>query len=297
VLALPETPEGERTRFLVYAMIAAPVLVAACVGCAAVVRERPSSRPEAQAGLLAGTQQALANRPFAILLASYTVSAFGSNLPASLIPYYVQYVLQADIVAPIFLLYFTVGIAAIPLWVRVAKRFGKKAAFLAATGINTFAFSLVFFLPEGQVTAYAILVGLSGIGGGAVIVMPNSMQADVIDYDELRTGARREGQFVGLWSVAEKLAAALGVGLALPLLDLAGYVPNVAQTPEVLYTLRVLYVLVPVGCNLLAMLLVLGYPIDRRTHEAIREGILARRAGRPAVDPLERASGQPAPTA
>lgn len=287
VFALPDTPTGERTRFLIYVAVAAPVLVWACLRCARVVRERVTSTPAHPTGLLRGTAEALRNRPFAVLLAAYTVSAFGSNLPASLIPYYTEHVLHADIVGPIFLLYFTVGIAFIPIWVRAAHRFGKKAVFLTATAANTGAFTFVFFLGEGDVFWYFVLVGLSGIGAGAVIVMPNSMQADVIDYDELRTGRRREGQFVGLWSVAEKFAAAVGVGLAIPILGLAGYVPNQQQSPEVLLTLRSLYVLVPVACNVAAFGLTLLYPIDRRTHEAIRAAIADRASGSAVVDPLD----------
>ncbi|GMV41694.1 MAG: sodium:solute symporter [Myxococcales bacterium] len=284
---LPDTSSGERRRFLIYVAIAAPVLVWSCLRCAQVVRERVATTPAHPTGLLRGTAEALRNRPFAVLLAAYTVSAFGSNLPASLIPYYTEHVLHADIVGPIFILYFTVGISFIPLWVRAARRYGKKAAFLVATACNTGAFSFVFFLGEGDVLAYFVLVGLSGIGAGAVIVMPNSMQADVIDYDELRTGRRREGQFVGLWSVAEKFAAAVGVGLALPILGLAGYKPNQQQTPEVLLTLRCLYVLVPVACNLAAFGLTLLYPIDRKSHEAIRAAIQRREGGSAVVDPLD----------
>ena len=287
LLGVELTPAGERLRFAVYAVAVAPILVWTCWRCVSIVRERVATTPAHPTGLLRGTRDALRNRPFAVLLAAYTVSAFGSNLPASLLPYYVEHVLHADIVGPIFLLYFTVGITCIPLWVRAARRYGKKAAFLAATAINTGAFVFVFFLGEGDVLSYSVFVALAGIGAGAVIVMPNSMQADVIDYDELRTGNRREGQFVGLWSVAEKFAAAVGVGVAIPILGLAGYVPNQRQTPGVLLTLRILYVLVPVACNAAAFGLTLLYPIDRRSHEAIRAAIADRATGRAYVDPLD----------
>ncbi len=116
------------------------------------------------------------------------------------------------------------------------------------------------------------------------------MQADVIDYDELVTGERRDGQFVGLWMIAEKLAAALGVGIALPLLGAAGYVPNAAQTPQVLLVLRILYVAVPCVCNGVAFAILLAYPVDRRAHEAITRALAGRRAGEEVVDPLSPAS-------
>jgi GPH family glycoside/pentoside/hexuronide:cation symporter len=52
----------------------------------------------------------------------------------------------------------------------------------------------------------------------------------VIDYDELISGLRREGMFIGIWSIAKKLAAALGVGISLYVLGYMGYEPNVEQS-------------------------------------------------------------------
>ena len=76
--------------------------------------------------------------------------------------------------------------------------------------INTGAFAGVFFLGPGDAAIYGILVFLSGIGFGATLAIPSAIQADVIDYDELLTGERREGQYIGLWSISKKFAAAMG---------------------------------------------------------------------------------------
>jgi GPH family glycoside/pentoside/hexuronide:cation symporter len=152
--------------------------------------------------------------------------------------------------------------------------------------VNTGAFFAVFFLGPGDANLYGVLVVLSGVGLGATIAIPSSMQADVIDYDELLSGERREGQYIGVWSIAKKLAAALGVGVALSVLGAAGYRPNVEQTEQVQFTLRVLYALVPCICNLVAIVVALAYPIDRKRHGHILGAVEARRAGRVVVDPL-----------
>ncbi len=187
----------------------------------------------------------LENRPFLLLLISYTVAAFGSNLPATLILYYVEYVLQSKQADLFLAIYFVTGILFLPGWVLLSRRLGKKWTWIASMGLNTGAFIGVIFLGPGDEWWYGILVFLSGIGLGATIALPSAMQADVIDYDELLTGDRREGQYIGLWSIAKKLAAALGVGISLSLLAAVGYVPNVEQTETVKLTLRVLYALVP----------------------------------------------------
>jgi len=143
--------------------------------------------------------------------------------------------------------------------------------------VNTGAFIGVFFLGPGQLTAYGVLVAISSLGYGATLALPSSMQADVIDLDELQNGTRREGQFVGIWSVAKKLAAALGAGIAFPILDQLGYVPGAtSQSPEVITALRWLYAGVPCVCNIIAILVVTRYSITRVRHAQIRAQILAR---------------------
>jgi GPH family glycoside/pentoside/hexuronide:cation symporter len=132
-----------------------------------------------------------------------------------------------------------------------------------------------------------VLVFLSGIGLGATLALPSSIQADVIDYDELLTGERREGRYIGLWSIAKKLAAAVGVGAGLSILGLAGYIPNAEQPEEVLLALRVLYALVPSVCNLVALAIALAYPISEATHQRILEAIERRKKGEPVQDPLK----------
>ncbi len=95
----------------------------------------------------------------------------------------------------------------------------------------------------------------------------------MIDYDEMITGERREGLYIGLWSIAKKLAAAFGVGVGLLLLGTSGYTPNMKQPDSVVLTLRVLYALVPCVCNLLGFLIALKYPIDQKFHREIRKKI------------------------
>jgi GPH family glycoside/pentoside/hexuronide:cation symporter len=221
-----------------------------------------------------------------ILLAAYTISAIGSNLPATLILYYVEYVLGSSRADLFLLLYFVTGILLLPVWVRLANRFGKKKTWVAAMAINSGAFLLVFFLGPGDIVAYGILVIVSGIGFGATLAIPSAIQADVIDYDELKTGRRREGQYVGLWSIAKKMTAALGVGVGLAVLGAIGYTPNAPQSESVLIALRVLYALVPSICNLIAIAIALYYPISGDVHARIRLAIGRKQAGQLVADPL-----------
>lgn len=284
---LPPDAAGERAKFFWIAIIYAPLLIGTCWWCALSIREKKRLNSGAQGvGIWTGLRQVAHNRPFIILLIAYTVSAIGNNLPATLILFYVEYVLQSQLADFFLMLYFVTGIIFLPGWIFISRRTGKKAAWLTSMAVNTGAFLGVFFLGPGDEVLYGILVFLSGIGFGATLAIPSAIQADVIDYDELLTGERREGQYIGLWSIAKKFAAAVGIGVGLSILGMAGYTPNAQQPEAVLTTLRVLYALIPSICNIVAIAIALAYPISGRIHIDIRQAIEKRQAGVPVANPL-----------
>ena len=283
----PPSPEGERQKFLLIGLIYAPILVGTCLWCVYRIREQPPL-PASPSSFSGGRWRAVwRNRPFMLLLAAYTISAIGSNLPATLILYYVQYVLQSSKADLFLILYLTTGVVFLPAWIAIARRIGKKDAWLAAMTINTGVFMGVFFLGPGDEILYGLLVFGSGLGFGASLALPSAIQADVIDYDELLTGMRREGRYIGLWSIAKKMAAAAGVGIGLAVLGGVGYTPNVEQPEAVVMTLRVLYALVPCLCNIAAILIIWRFPLNARAHRDIRAAIQSRReTGASLSDPL-----------
>jgi GPH family glycoside/pentoside/hexuronide:cation symporter len=277
---------GEKAKFFWISVFYGPLIIATCWWCVLSIKETPQRVTDDHVRFWKGLRQVTRNRPFVILLIAYTISAIGNNLPATLILFYVQYVLQSDLADMFLLIYFATGILFLPGWILISRKTGKKIAWLASMAINTGAFIGVFFLGPGDTLIYGILVFLSGIGFGATLAIPSAIQADVIDYDELLTGERREGQYIGLWSIAKKMAAAVGVGIGLSVLGLAGYTPNVEQSEQVRLTLRTLYALVPSICNIIAFGIALTYPISSRIHRDIRTAITLRRDGHSVQNPL-----------
>lgn len=275
VLGLGDGTEDERRRFAGYIMVAAPVLVLTCLWCTARVKERfhLQAGPQPPPGAAwQQVRQAFRNRPFVILLTAFVVIALGSSLPNVLISYFARYVLHAEELVPVFVVvYLLVGLACMPLWVALSKRKGKKPTWLAAMTINAGFFAGVSLVGDGQTLLYGLLVAGSGIGGVAALVLPYSMQADVIDHDELLTGERREGLYGGLWSIAEKTAGGLGLGLSMLVLHWAGYQPNAEQSEQVLQVLRGLYVGVPCVCIAAGFVIALRYPLDREAHQEIAQ--------------------------
>ena len=286
LFGLESSPDGERTKFFWISILYTPLLIGTAWWCVLAIKERQPQAHEKHLGLTSGLRQVARNRPFMVLLAAYTISAIGNNLPATLILFYVQYVLQSELADFFLLLYFVTGILFLPGWIYISRRTGKKAAWLVSMGVNSGAFLGVFFLGPGDAWIYGILVFLSGIGFGATLALPSAIQADVIDYDELLTGERREGQYIGWWSIAKKLAAAVGIGAGLAILGMAGYTPNAEQTQSVQLVLRILYALVPSVLNLVGLVIALAYPISDGIHTQIKQAIERKREGKVYKNPL-----------
>jgi GPH family glycoside/pentoside/hexuronide:cation symporter len=57
---------------------------------------------------------------------------------------------------------------------------------------------LVFTVRPGDTTSLLIIAALAGVGVSAAYTLPDSLFADVIEWDELRTGRRQEGIFYGI---------------------------------------------------------------------------------------------------
>ncbi len=283
---LPVGARGERETFFILSMLYAPIIILASGWCVLALKEKTARPSLSPSSIFARLASSLQNRPFRILLIAYTISAVGNNLPATLILYYVEYVLHSQRADLFLMLYFVTGILFLHLWVMASAKAGKKAVWLISMAVNTGAFFWVFFLGPGDEIIYAVLVFLSGIGFGATMAIPSAIQADVIDYDELITGDRREGLYIGLWSISKKLAAALGIGTALALLGASGYEPKIRQSESVVLTLRTLYALIPCLCNAVAILIALAYPISGDIHRQIRSAIDRRSAGEYVSDPL-----------
>ena len=207
------------------------------------------------------------NRPFMRLLSAYLLNGLANALPATLFLLYVNNVLEAgDSAGPLLLLYFLSGVAALPLWLWLARRHDKHRVWAASMLLACAVFVCVPLLGPGDITGFAIVCVLSGLSLGVDVALPASMQADVIDIDESHTGVRRAGMFFGLWGMATKLALALAVGIAFPLLELAGFE---AGGTTALWALIGLYALAPVVIKLAAVWLVWDFPLARAQHAAL----------------------------
>lgn len=114
----------------------------------------------------------------------------------------------------------------------------------------------------------AVFAGLAAGCGGTV---SPSIQGDVIDYDEMVTGERKEGSYFAAWNFVYK--SAIGVMMLLTgfVLQLSGFVPNQEQTMTVQVSIITLYSLFPLVCYLIGAYLFTRFTLDEKAYVEIRQ--------------------------
>jgi len=226
------------------------------------------------AGWREGLRLLGANAPFRRLLASYLVNGVANGLPATLIVLYVTHVLRLEEYLGIFLIaYFAAGIAGMPLWLKLARRHGKHRTWGLAMIFTCLAFALVPLLGPGDYYGYLAVCLATGLAFGADLVLPASMQADVVDVDTASGGGQRTGLYFALWAMATKLALALAVGIAFPLLDLMGVQVDGSDPQATRLGLGMLYAALPIAFKVVAIALMWNFPLDEDTQADLRRRI------------------------
>ena len=131
-------------------------------------------------------------------------------------------------------------------------------------------FAFAPLLGPGGLAGYLVICVLGGACLGVDQAIPASMQADVIDEDTAAGGGGRAGLYFGLWGLATKLAIALGVGIAFPVLDLAGFDAKINNDATALWTLALLYAVLPVAIKLCVIPVVWNFPLSRDRHAQLQ---------------------------
>jgi Na+/melibiose symporter-like transporter len=122
-------------------------------------------------------------------------------------------------------------------------------------------------------------MAFSGFSAIGIWVTQMSAAADVIEWDEERTGQRQEGAYGGITFMSIKMATALSLVLVGPVLSWVGYKPGAATiTPQAAENLRMLFAIAPASIYLISALVFSRYPITRDTHRAMRDRLAARTA-------------------
>lgn len=178
----------------------------------------------------------------------------------------------------------SVCILFIPVWLRLARWRNKRVAYMLGMIFWVTVQLMIFTIQPGDTKYLLLIAALAGVGVSAAYTLPDSMFADVIEWDELRTRRRQEGIFYGIRTLIRKLTGALVIFITLQLLGWSGYtsppegILQFTQSDSALHMIRLL--VSPISATIVCGTIILAwmFPLSREQYIRIQKLLEQRRA-------------------
>lgn len=202
------------------------------------------------------------------------------GIAGTLFVFYFQFVLGFQTTSNTLLfVYFIAGLVGVPIWIWAGRRWGKHRGLQAALVYTAVTTLMILLAPPQDFAFAAVLMGIAGLSQGGGILLTRALMADVVDADEIETGARRSGLYFGLMLTTSKLAIVAGP-LSLVFLQLLGFDATLggANSAPMLFALGAMFIGGPVFFSLVAAWLLQNYPLDETAQAKLHAAIEARHA-------------------
>jgi GPH family glycoside/pentoside/hexuronide:cation symporter len=250
-----------------------------------ITRERPADELPEPLPFGEALKQTLGNYPFRMVMGLYLLSWTTASILAAVLIYFSNYYLRVPEQANYFVLTAQgSAILFIPIVVMLSRRLDKRRAFIIGSLTWMIVLLCISMLQADQVPLAYLLAALAGFGIATAYVVPWSMVPDVVEYDEVRSGQRREGSYYAFASFFQKLATGVALWAMAQALALTGYITpdsgaSLPVQPEAaVNAIRFFTGPIPAVLLVLAIAFAWKYPITRETHQStLRE--LAEREG------------------
>ena len=171
------------------------------------------------------------------------------------------------------------GFAGIPFFTWVARKWGKRAGLAMVLVLAICAFIGDWWLYDPERPYLQLFAcGFVAFTGAGFWTLYAATIGDIVDYDEMQTGQRREGSFSACQSWITKVGIALGVGASGWILQFTGFdSKQTIQTPEAIFSIRILLSGIPVVGLVLALTAILRFPLTEARMLEIRGQLEATR--------------------
>lgn len=173
-----------------------------------------------------------------------------------------------------------VGFLGVPFFSSVAHRKGKKFAMQMVLGLSILAYAATWVLYDpARPWLQLVTSGFNAFTMAGFWMLYGAIGADVMDYDELESGKRREGAFSACGSYLIKIGLAIGMGASGFVLKWSGFDEKLggAQSDHTLTMMRVFLAVIPILGLLLAFAALSRFKLMREDVLIIRHELEARR--------------------
>ena len=220
------------------------------------------------------------NKPFVIFLAAFMSLGIGIGMWIGLFFIFVDIFLHLGAeFAELNMWGMIMGAVAIPVWYKLAIRWGKRRTWLIGMALY-----IVVFLGTGQLqpgaegfSALFALNMLMTFATGSMGVVASPMLCDVIDYGRLKDGAERSAVYFAIQGFLTKVQLAIGGALGFIIVGWFGFdMQATEQTEWSLVGLRLSVAWVPLFFVLVAMVLIAKMPLTEARMKIIRRKLKMR---------------------
>ena len=227
------------------------------------IKENDYTQLEETFNFIESMKESFKNRPFIILQIANFFGLFTSTIITSSIFYYVDYVLVlGDLSVVPLLIVFLIAFPFTYIYLKMVPKYGLKKINIFGYYMICISFITMVVLGWDISTAIISLV-LLGVGYGASLVTNQILFADTVDYDETRTGKRRESTYSGVEALITKPAISVANGLFLLIISAFGFDnTSTTQSLNAQWGIMIGFAVMPAICTLIAIIAMRFYPLD-----------------------------------
>ena len=242
-------------------------------------KERVQPPKEQKESLKEDFRNLFKNRPWMILFFVGIISFVMFAMQNLSVAYYFKYYIGKAEGVQLFNVIGTVAlIVAIPFSKPLAKRFGKRAVFLASSLLSGFFFILLYLPGIADIKLIYLFNILAKMSYAPAVPLLWTMLADTADYSEWKTGRRSTGLVFSAATFAQKAGWGIGGALAGWLLAIFKFVPNIEQTATAINGIKLMISVFPGILYMSCAILLYFYNIDQQTCLVMQRDLDTRRA-------------------
>ncbi len=237
----PEWFDSEVTGVAVVMCGVGAIIILTGVLAAFGTKERAEVEPKRELPLREALRITLSNKPFMFLVATVFFYGIGQYFSVSFGVYLINYIIFDGDKSRFteLLMYATAAGAIVSMGLnllvrKLGQRYEKVQMFKVGMllSLTVPAAALIAFQPNEPMWYYVLHVLALPIGNTIVEVLPLSIVADICDLDEVKSGRRREGAFVGVYNSAFKSGYMFAPAVAMILLYFTGFDGSLIQQTQ-----------------------------------------------------------------
>ncbi|MGA3011324.1 MAG: MFS transporter [Terracidiphilus sp.] len=267
---------GWQLTFLGFGMLATILLLT----CFTFTKERimPVVDKPARPPFIACMKSLIRNKHWLLLMSLSMVKFTTLGLYQANVFFCRYFLHNAELVGTLMTMHIAAQVAGMMAVGPIIKRFGKRNSALVGIGIAIVGQLIMYIAPTSYLFV-AIGIIVKGLGVAPLFGTFFAMVADVIEYEEWRSGFRLDGLTFGTMAFAMKSCAGLGGAITGWVLGWGGYRAGASiQSPAAMAAIKTLFLHIPLALLVVMAILLWIYSLDKE-YKSINADLVLRRAG------------------